>query len=805
VKKKKKRARGNRPARVPAKVSPPKFPQPRPKGPPPDPTGPPPQPEISPSRSKSRWLVAALCCALVAITLLVFGRTVRFDFFNYDDSFYVYQNPFISHGLTRAGIVRAFTHPLVANWHPLTSISLMLDAQWSVLHAGGYHLMNVALHTLAVLLLFLALRGMTDALWRSAFVAALFAIHPLRAESVVWISERKDVLSGVFFFLALWAYSRYAKRAPALGRYLLVALAFIPGLLAKAMLVTFPCLLLLLDYWPLRRFASGAKLSWLILEKLPFLLLAAALSVVTVFAQEPALKGVTDLPLQWRVENALVTVWVYLHQMVWPLHLAVFYPHPRATLSHWLVALSLLTLLVVTAAVTRIRKSYPYLVTGWFWYLGMLVPVVGLVQVGGQAHADRYTYLPQIGIYLMISWGVADLTAGWRKRQMLLASAATLILAALMLLAWRQVGFWSSSIALWRHTLAMTTANDVAERGLGTALLKIGQLDEAIAHDRAALRIRYEVNGLTNLANALFKKGELSEAIAHFREAVRLRPNDSELRRNLGKALFQKGALDQSIAEFRAALRICPTDSDAAYGLGNALLQKGEPAAAVPFFQRTIEVNRTNLAAHYNLGIALQHSGQIDPAIAEFRETLRLEPKKVDARNNLASALFTKGLIKDAIAEWQAALQIEPGKAELHNNLATAFLKQGRIAEAMAEWREALRLEPDKVATEISLAWILSTAPEDALRDGHHALELARQANEASADHNLTTWRVLAAAYAETGRFEDAIHTAREGARRAQGGRQSSLAQQLQLDLSLYQQEIPLRDPTHGRGVPAGR
>jgi tetratricopeptide (TPR) repeat protein len=405
----------------------------------------------------------------------------------------------------------------------------------------------------------------------------------------------------------------------------------------------------------------------------------------------------------------------------------------------------------------------------------------------------------------MISWGAADLTAGWRNRQMLLASAATLILAALMLLAWRQVDFWSNSVALWRHTLAVTTGNDVAERGLGTALLKIGQLDEAIAHNRAALRIRYEVNGLTNLANALFQKGELSEAIAHFREAVRFRPNDSELRRNLGKALFQKGALDQSIAEFRAALRICPTDSDAADGLGNALLQKGEPAAAVPYFRRTLDVNRNNLAAHYNLGIALEHSGQLDSAIAEFRETLRLEPKKVDARNNLASALFTKGLTKDAIAEWQAALQIEPGKAELHSNLATAFLKQGRIAEAMAEWREALRLEPNKVATEISLAWILSTAPEDALRDGNRALELARLANEASADRNLTTWRVLAAAYAETGRFEDAIHTAREGARRAQGERQPSLAQQLQLDLSLYQQEIPLRDPTHGRGVPARR
>ncbi len=558
-------------------------------------------PPTPPPRRSTRWLVPAICFALVVITLAVFGRTVRFNFFNYDDSFYVYQNPFISNGLTRAGLVRAFTHPLVANWHPLTSISLMLDAQWSGLRAGGYHLVNVLLHASAVLLLFLVLRTMTGALWRSAFVAALFAIHPLRAESVVWISERKDVLSGVFFLLGLWAYSRYARKPPALGRYLLVVLALTLGLLAKAMLVTLPFLLILLDYWPLGRFASAPpgethqsegsrpiKLSWLILEKLPLLLLTAAISVATVFAQEPALKGVTDLPLRWRIENALVTVWVYLRQMVWPHDLAVFYPHPRGSLPLWLAGASSLALLMVTVAAVRVRKSYPYLVTGWLWYLGMLVPVIGLVQVGGQAHADRYTYLPQIGLYLMISWGVADLTTGWRRRQPPLMAAATLVVVALMILAWRQVDYWSSSVALWRHTLAVTKENDVAERGLGTALLKIGRLDEAIAHDRAALRIRPgDANGLTNLANALLQKGELPEAIEHFREVVRFRPNDSETRRNLGKALFRTGALPLSIAEFRAALRIRPNDSDAASGLGNALAAKRRGRGGDPVFSQS--------------------------------------------------------------------------------------------------------------------------------------------------------------------------------------------------------------------------
>ena len=513
--------------------------------------------------ARLRW-IPAICLGLVAITWIVFGRTVGFDFVNYDDSYYVYQNPSISNGLTYAGFVRAFTRPLVGNWHPLTSLSLMLDAQCFHLNAGGYHFVNVLLHSIAVVLLFLVFRAMTGAVWRSVFVAALFAVHPLRAESVVWISERKDVLSGVFFMLTLGAYYLYARKPPSLVSYLLVAITLTAGLLAKAMLVTVPFLLLLLDYWPLRRFRSAQKLpadpgerrvesfSWLVVEKLPFVLLAAAASVATVLAQEPALEAAAKWPLLSRVENALVTVWIYLRQMIWPTELAIFYPHPGGNLAAGVVILSLISLLAVSAVVWMWRAKYPYMVTGWLWYLGMLVPVLGFVQVGWQAHADRYTYLPQIGIYLMLSWGAADLTAGWPRRRLILGSAGVLVVVALMLLAWRQVSYWSSPVDLWRHTLAVTTGNDVAERGLGTALLKLGQIDEAIAHDRAALRIRPgDLNGLTNLANALFQKGELPEAIERFREVVHLRPNDSENRRNLGKALFQNGAIDESIAEFR--------------------------------------------------------------------------------------------------------------------------------------------------------------------------------------------------------------------------------------------------------------
>ncbi len=767
-----------------------------------------------PSPLTPRWLIPAICVALLALVWTTFGRTVGFDFCNYDDSFYVYQNPSIYHGLTRDGLVRAFTHPLVGNWHPLTSISLMLDAQIFGLNAGGYHFVNVLLHSLAVLLLFPVLRSLTGAVWRSALVAAIFAIHPLRVESVAWISERKDVLSGVFFFLALAAYLRYARRPPSLGNYFLVAALFTLGLVSKSMLVTFPFLLLLLDYWPLQRFpfspgaalieGKGRRTWWLLAEKLPLLALTAAMAVGTIFAQEQALNAAQNWPLRWRVDNALVTVWIYLRQMVWPVGLAVFYPHPKGSLAPWTVALALAASASVTLGAFVWRKKYPYLMTGWLWYLGMLVPVIGLMQVGWQAHADRYTYLPQIGVYLALVWGIADLSASWPQRKAILGSVATVVLSALMTLAWRQVGYWSSSIPLWRHTLAVTTDNDVAERGLGTALLSAGQIDEAIAHDREALRLRPgDANGLTNLANALLQKKEYPEAIENYRAVIGIRPNDSEMHRNLGKALNRSGAVEEGMEEFRTALRIRPGDSDAAYSLGNAYLEQNDPKAAIRCFRDAISANQKNIAAHYNLAIALQRGQQPDAAIAEFHETLRLDPQHVDAHNNLAIALLKKGDRAAAIAEWQTALKIQPDHAEMHNNLGVALLQADRIPEAVAEWRETLRLQPDKLGTQISLAWILSTAPEDAVRDGAGGLALARQAFRVAAEKNLMVFRVLAAAFAETGKFSPATKAAAEGAERAQAQGQASIAALLEADLERYRRNLPKRDPTYGQGAAA--
>ncbi|HEX4666364.1 MAG TPA: tetratricopeptide repeat protein [Chthoniobacterales bacterium] len=758
----------------------------------------------------------AICGALVLITWIVFGRTIGFDFVNYDDSFYVYQNPAVSNGFTRAGLTRAFTQPLVGNWHPLTSISLMLDAQIFGLNPGGYHFANVLLHTLGVLLLFFALRRMTGATWRSAFVAALFAIHPLRAESVVWISERKDVLSGIFFFLALLAYVRYARRPPALGAYLILMACFALGLMAKAMLVTLPFLLLLLDYWPLRRFGAVSETAadektyppvsvrWLILEKMPLLALVVADSIATILSQERALVSAAVWPLRWRVENALVTIWIYLRQMIWPQHLAVFYPHPKGTLSLWLVALALLFFLAASLGAFLARRRYPYLFTGWFWYVGMLVPVIGLIQVGLQAHADRYTYLPQIGVYLLIVWGVAELTRNWPSRRVILGGLGTAVILTLMLVTWRQTGYWSEPVRFWAHTLAVTENNDVAERGIGTALAKIGRIDEATAHDRAALRINpHEPNGLTNLANALLQKKEFAEAIEHYREVVRLRPNDSEVRRNLGKALVKNGATEEGSAQFRAALRIQPNDSDAAYSLGNALLEESRLDEAISSFRQALASDPKNIEAHYNLGIALSRKGEFERAIAEFESTIQLQPQHAAAHNNLALVLLKKGEVKRAIEEERKALRIEPNNVELHNNLAVGLLRDGQLAAAVTEWRETVRLHPDKTGVAVTLAWILSTAPERSIRDGARALDLAQRAAQASGGRNLMIIRVLAAAYAENGRYREAIQAAQEAEQSAEASGQAAIANLLRGDLDLYRLGIPLRDPTHGGGTPS--
>ncbi len=598
-----------------------------------------------------RATILGVSIFLMAITWLVFGETLRHPSINFDDQEYVFENPKINTGLTSTGVLWAFTHSHAENWHPLTSISHMLDCQLFGLQAGWHHFTNVLLHTIAVILLFLVFREMTGALWRSAFVAALFAIHPLRVESVAWIAERKDVLSGVLFMLTLGAYVRYV-REPSSIRYLIVAVLFGLGLMTKSMLVTLPFVLLVLDYWPLGRFAhvslaepkskNGFARWWghrsiptrLILEKIPLIALSAASSIITLFAQKRAAISVESLPLVWRMNNAFVSYVAYIWQMVCPIRLALVYPHPEYRLSLWGVALAIAFLTGVTAVVVAFRRKHPYLVTGWLWYVGMLVPVIGIVQVGAQARADRYTYLPQIGLYLIATWTIADLSVAWRYRRQILGVAAAIVIAGLAWLAWIQNTYWRDSEALWIRTLAVTSHNDVAHASLADLLLKRDRIDEAISHSEEALRI---------------------------------------------------------------------------------------------------------------------HS-----------------------RNGSA-----------------------------HNTLAFGLFRKGRVDEAVAHWKESLEIRPDDMNAQAYLAWVLATSPDASLRDGAKAVELAKKVLEHDGHADVVVLRTLAAGYAESGRFSEAIETAQQALQLAIAQDKSALIWDLQLNITNYQRNRPLRDPGALNKTPA--
>jgi protein O-mannosyl-transferase len=509
-----------------------------------------------------RWLTLAVCVALAAIVWIVFGQTLKHDFVNYDDDAYVHLQPEIVGGVTLHGVGWAFTHIHSGNWHPLTSISHMLDCQLCGLNARGHHLTNLLLHAMGAILLFLALREMTQRLWRSAFVAALFAIHPLRVESVAWIAERKDVLSGVLFMLTLLAYTRYARR-PSLVRYLTMAALFACGLMSKPMLVTLPCVLLLLDYWPLKRVAP---LKQLILEKLPLVILSAGSGVVTILAQTHTMRSLEVLPISARFGNAFVAVVTYIGQMIWPTRLAVLYPLPDQ-LPLWKPMLAAAVVCAVTVLAVRMRRTRPYLAVGWFWYLGMLVPVLGILQVGMQSHADRYTYLPQIGLSLGLTWMIAELSVAWKYRRPMLSGAVAVLLVALMKSAAVQASYWRDSETLWRHTLAVTTRNSVAHTNLGNTL----PARDALPHYEAALAIAPDSTlPLNNLAWILATAPEVS--LRDGQRAVQLAGKANQLGggtdpnflRTLAVAYAEVGRFADAIQTAEHALPLAEAQGDSA-------------------------------------------------------------------------------------------------------------------------------------------------------------------------------------------------------------------------------------------------
>ena len=749
----------------------------------------------------SRWIVSVVL-ALAAFG--VFSPALKNDFVNYDDPEYVTSNPHITGGLNWENVVWAFTTGHASNWHPLTWVSHMTDWQIFGDRAWGHHLTNLLLHVANTVLLFLLLRRMTGAHWRSALVAGLFALHPLHVESVAWISERKDLLSGFFFFLTLMAYGRYAegdgeskwggsaaseKPLKGLGPscdatsthinvgvnenrnvirsrvfwFCLSLLLFALGLMSKPMLVTVPCVLLLLDVWPLKRltflrsiwyelllllFAVGlicklilipiyyvpplVSLPFVLLlqehfllrrltlrnvfplvEKLPFVMLASASSVVTFIVQRKGGAVSASISLGARISNALVSYARYLGKTFWPFDLSVLYPHPGQWPAGAVLGAGLLLIALTIAAVVFARNGgrkmdagvwpRPWLLVGWLWFVGMLVPAIGLIQVGIQSMADRYTYLPLIGIFIILAWETGEVFESWGSGVSGEAHAinafsvsAIVILLACGIRTAHQTTYWRSSESLFRHATRVTTKNYLAYNNLGYYLSNRGKIEEAMENYRRALEINpdYE-DARNNLGYALAGQKKYAEAIGQYQIALRIKPSHVEVHNNLGNALSEIGHVDEAIEHYRFVLAHQPDHADAHNNLGIALAMQGKLDEAIPHFEAAIRYKKDYASAHSNLGNAFAAQHKLDDAIREYQIALRLKPDDPQAHNNFGNVLAEQGKLADAIPEYEQALRLNADNPEAHFNLGMILMRQGQREQAITHYKEALRLKPD--------------------------------------------------------------------------------------------------------------
>lgn len=624
-----------------------------------------------------------ICAALLIAILAVYSQVRGFDFLNYDDQDYVTKNAHVISGLNADSLAWALTSTDFANWFPLTRVSHVADVQMFGLDAGAHHVTNVVLHAITALLLFALLKRITRTTWPSAFVAFVFAIHPLHVESVAWISERKDVLSALFWILTLWAYILYIQRPNPL-RYAAIIVLFCCGLMSKPMIVTLPFTLLLIDYWIKRKPA--------ILEKIPLFALSIASAVATFLIQQRggAVSTFAQIPLAGRIGNALAAYCAYLVQFLWPANLAVFYPFTPQPL--WIVLASAIVLLAITAVAIRSRD----LLTGWLWYLITLLPVIGLIQVGGQSHADRYTYIPLIGISIMLSFGAAGLVARQPRLEKPVAALAIVACTAWTIVARINTAYWRNSIDLFEHAAAVTDRNYIAYNNLGDALRSAGRSDESIRNFKTAVEIQPAfADAQDNLGEALLSEGRIDEAILHLTTAVRLDPESPEARVNLGTALGDNGKIADAEEQYRAALQLDPDSAQARRGLGNTLARNGRFAEAIAQYKEALRVTPNDADTHYDLGLAAAQMGDQNQAIAQFAEVVRLQPSSPEARFNLGAALVEVDRFEEAAAAFQDAVNLKPDYLRARFNLASALATLQRYPEAAREFAAILDTDPN--------------------------------------------------------------------------------------------------------------
>ncbi|MBI3932699.1 MAG: tetratricopeptide repeat protein [Acidobacteria bacterium] len=712
---------------------------------------------------------------LVAATIAVYAPVRGFEFVNYDDYHYVIENPRVATGLSARNLAWAWTAFHAGNWHPLTWISHQVDCALYALEPGGHHLTNLVLHAANAVLLLLALFALTGSVGRSAAVAALFALHPLNVESVAWVSERKNVLSTLFWIATMWAWAAYARQ-PSRRRYVLVAVLLALGLAAKPMVVTLPCVLLLLDVWPLGRWhwsrpdARGAALG-LVREKLPLFGLVLLSSALTVAAQKGAgaVTSLTAVPLEARLTNALVAYVRYLEKMFWPDSLSAFYPHPGLSLGAAEVGGAALLLVALSFVASKARGA-PYLLVGWLWYLGTMVPVIGLVQVGSQSMADRYAYVPLLGPFVALVWGLADLAAA-RRATPALAALGLAVLAALGVAAHRQVGHWRSSLALFEHARAVTRDNYVAFTNLGLAYNKEKRWDDAIASFRRALRIQpRSAEAWGHMGLAFAKKGKTDEAIEalskalaiypdslhahnnlgvalrrrdparavdHLRRALVLDPEFAEAHVNLGAAFFEAGDEAGARRAFDDALALAPDAAATQFRVGSVYLERGMLAEADVHLDEALRLDPRHADAHNSRGVVLLRQGSLEPAAAEFRRTLTLVPDHADAHANLGTLLYRQGRGDGAVAELEAALRLAPEHADAHATLGAILAQSGRLAEAVPHFTRAVEADPENVVARNNLgAALLQRGDVDGALE-HLRRAVARDPRHADARSNL--------------------------------------------------------------------
>ncbi len=709
-----------------------------------------------------------VCLLLLLLTLGVYWQLRDHEFINFDDSAYVVKNRHVHTGLTPENIVWAFSFADKggAYWHPLTWLSHALDCEMYGLRPGMHHTTNLLFHIANILLLFLAFRRMTGAVWQSACVAALFALHPINVDSVAWIAERKNLLSTFFWFLTLLAYGRYVER-PAISRYLLVCLTFLMGLLAKPMLVTLPFTLLLLDYWPLGRIeirnskssprhpfpdkrrrgqVSGIEtpdppvsrltphasrltphasrltphvsrltfhasrltphVSSLFIEKIPLFLLSG----ISVYLSSSSLQRydnfITDdkVPMMLRIENALVSYIAYLWKMIWPRNLAAYYPFPGAVPVWQTVGAGLLLAGVSLLAIRSVRRS-PWMCMGWLWYLGTLVPVIGLVQAGlWPAMADRWAYVPFVGIFVIIAWGVPDLLPRWRQKKLLLATVATVILSALMAVTWLQTRHWHDSLTFFEHIVKTMPSSAFGFNGLGFEMAKRGKHAEALAYYREAIRIQPDyalAHG--NLGYLLLEQGKLEDAIRHLERDLEINPKSGKSQNNLGIARVRQGRPSEAITHFREAIRIRSDYTAAHYNLAQGLREMGNIPEAIAHFQQAISWEPDYADAHYSLANILLDQGRTEEAAQHFQQALAAKPNDLDTLHQLAVIFMNQGNRTAATTHLRKFLLINPLDAGTHNNLGVMLFYEGKNDEALIHFREALRISPDFVQAKVNL------------------------------------------------------------------------------------------------------